>query len=72
MRLLEKVAVALRLQEPALLVGETGTGKTTLVQRLADQVVHDMPAWCDDTCQLIQSYVVWASLRFCSAWQKRS
>lgn len=41
MRLLEGVAVALHQQEPALLVGETGTGKTTLVQRLADQVMHD-------------------------------
>ncbi|KAL0028971.1 hypothetical protein WJX77_009058 [Trebouxia sp. C0004] len=38
MRLLEGVGVALQQQEPALLVGETGTGKTTLVQRLADQV----------------------------------
>ena len=37
MRLLEGVGVALQQQEPALLVGETGTGKTTLVQRLADQ-----------------------------------
>lgn len=41
MRLLEGVAVALHQQEPALLVGETGTGKTTLVQRLADQVMHN-------------------------------
>lgn len=39
MRLLEAVGVALQQQEPALLVGETGTGKTTLVQRLADQVI---------------------------------
>ncbi|KAL3144110.1 hypothetical protein ABBQ32_003901 [Trebouxia sp. C0010 RCD-2024] len=38
MRLMEGVAVALQHQEPVLLVGETGTGKTTLVQRLADQV----------------------------------
>lgn len=38
MRLLEGVGVALQHLEPALLVGETGTGKTTLVQRLADQV----------------------------------
>ena len=38
MRLLQSVAVAAQQQEPALLVGETGTGKTTLVQRLADQV----------------------------------
>lgn len=38
MRLMEGVGVALQQGEPALLVGETGTGKTTLVQRLADQV----------------------------------
>ena len=38
MRLMESVGVALQQAEPALLVGETGTGKTTLVQRLADQV----------------------------------
>ena len=44
MRLLEGVGVALQQQEPALLVGETGTGKTTLVQRLADQVTS-IPAF---------------------------
>ena len=48
MRLLEGVAVALHQQEPALLVGETGTGKTTLVQRLADQVMHDSLPDCDE------------------------
>ena len=36
MRLLERVAKATQMTEPALLVGETGTGKTALVQRLAD------------------------------------
>ena len=58
MRLLEGVAVALHQQEPALLVGETGTGKTTLVQRLADQVMHYSPpgvmihvTWC--SCVLL-------------------
>ena len=51
MRLLEGVAVALQQQEPALLVGETGTGKTTLVQRLADQV--GTPTYtCTCTCML--------------------
>ncbi|GJN90851.1 hypothetical protein Rhopal_003865-T1 [Rhodotorula paludigena] len=34
--LLEKLAVCLSLSEPVLLVGETGTGKTTGVQYLAD------------------------------------
>ena len=37
MRLMERVAVAARQQEPCLLVGETGTGKTALVQQLATQ-----------------------------------
>lgn len=36
LRLLEQIAVAVRLAEPVLLVGETGTGKTTAVQQLAD------------------------------------
>jgi len=38
MRMLEKVAAAVRQNEPVLLVGETGTGKTTLVQQVADAV----------------------------------
>lgn len=38
MRSMEAVAVAASQQEPVLLVGETGTGKTTLVQHLAEQV----------------------------------
>jgi midasin len=36
LRLLEQVGAAVRLSEPVLLVGETGTGKTTVIQRLAD------------------------------------
>ena len=36
--LLEKVAVCVARQEPVLLVGETGTGKTTSVQYLAEQL----------------------------------
>ncbi|KAK8847475.1 hypothetical protein IAR55_005333 [Kwoniella newhampshirensis] len=36
--LLERVAVALVLGEPTLLVGETGTGKTTAVQHIASIV----------------------------------
>jgi midasin len=35
MRMLQLVAVALQQNEPLLLVGETGTGKTTMVQQLA-------------------------------------
>ncbi|KAF2258858.1 midasin [Lojkania enalia] len=38
LRLLEKIAVAVDRQEPLLLVGETGTGKTTCIQFLADQL----------------------------------
>lgn len=37
-RLLEQIGVAVRLAEPVLLVGETGTGKTTVVQQLADMM----------------------------------
>ena len=34
-RILESVAVAVKMIEPCLLVGETGSGKTTIVQQLA-------------------------------------
>ncbi|KAJ3224894.1 AAA ATPase midasin [Clydaea vesicula] len=34
-RLMEKLAVCIFMNEPVLLVGETGTGKTTVVQHLA-------------------------------------
>ena len=46
MRLMERVAVAVQQREPALLVGETGTGKTALAQQLASQArppVHASP-----------------------------
>lgn len=45
LRLLEKVAVAVDRQEPLLLVGETGTGKTTCIQYLADQVGRKLVAF---------------------------
>ena len=35
LRLMEQIAQAINLNEAALLVGETGTGKTTSVQELA-------------------------------------
>jgi midasin (ATPase involved in ribosome maturation) len=35
LRSLERVACSVKHNEPILLVGETGTGKTTLVQHLA-------------------------------------
>ncbi|CAG8555969.1 630_t:CDS:2, partial [Paraglomus occultum] len=36
LQLMERLAVCVHLCEPVLLVGETGTGKTTVVQHLAD------------------------------------
>ena len=39
-KLLEQLAVAQLHREPVLLVGETGTGKTTIVQHLADLLHH--------------------------------
>lgn len=42
--LLEKLAVATALAEPVLLVGETGTGKTTVVQHLASLLGQPMVA----------------------------
>lgn len=45
LRLLEKVAVAVDRQEPLLLVGETGTGKTTSIQYLADQLGRKLVAF---------------------------
>jgi MoxR-like ATPase len=37
-QLLERIAMSLLLREPILLVGETGIGKTSVIQHLADQV----------------------------------
>ncbi|KAF2714594.1 midasin [Pleomassaria siparia CBS 279.74] len=45
LRLLEKVAVAANQQEPLLLVGETGTGKTTCIQYLAEQLGRKLVAF---------------------------
>ncbi|KAF7722956.1 AAA ATPase midasin [Apophysomyces ossiformis] len=42
LRLLEKIAVCVYLTEPVLLVGETGTGKTTVVQHLADMMHQNL------------------------------
>jgi len=38
--LLERVACCVAWKEPVLLVGETGTGKTSTVQYLADKTGH--------------------------------
>ncbi|KAI8972107.1 hypothetical protein BDB01DRAFT_854805 [Pilobolus umbonatus] len=42
LRLMEKIAVCIHLKEPVLLVGETGTGKTTVVQHLADMIHQNL------------------------------
>jgi midasin len=38
LRYMEKIAAAIQLNEPVLLVGETGTGKTTIVQTMAQML----------------------------------
>ncbi|KAI9262309.1 P-loop containing nucleoside triphosphate hydrolase protein [Phascolomyces articulosus] len=42
LRLLERISVCVLLNEPILLVGETGTGKTTVVQQLADMLNQNL------------------------------
>ncbi|KAI7849614.1 P-loop containing nucleoside triphosphate hydrolase protein [Circinella umbellata] len=42
LRLLERISVCVLLNEPTLLVGETGTGKTTVVQQLADMLNQNL------------------------------
>ena len=42
LRLLEKIAVAVKMIEPVLLVGETGTGKTTTIQKLAKELGQNL------------------------------
>ena len=43
-RLLEQVGIAVMMSEPVLLVGETGIGKTTVVQQLADCLGYKLTA----------------------------
>ncbi|KAF8853024.1 midasin [Acephala macrosclerotiorum] len=43
-RLLQQVGVAVQMTEPVLLVGETGIGKTTVVQQLADSLGYKLTA----------------------------
>lgn len=43
-KLLEQIAAAVKLSEPVLLVGETGIGKTTVVQQLAESLGHKLIA----------------------------
>lgn len=40
LHVLERIACSIKYNEPVLLVGETGTGKTTLVQSLARRIGH--------------------------------
>ena len=40
--LLERIAMCVQNSEPILLVGETGTGKTSSVQYLSQQLGHDL------------------------------
>ena len=42
LRQLESIAAAIAVNEPCLLVGETGTGKTTIVQELASRTGHKL------------------------------
>jgi midasin len=42
LRLMEQIAVAVQMSEPVLLVGETGTGKTSVVQQLAGILGHKL------------------------------
>ena len=42
LRMCESVAMAVQMREPCLLVGETGTGKTTIVQELADSLGYNL------------------------------
>lgn len=42
LRVLESVVVAVKMAEPCLLIGETGTGKTTLIQHLADTLGYKL------------------------------
>lgn len=43
-RLMEQIALAIQMVEPVLLVGETGTGKTTVVQEIAKMMNKKMTA----------------------------
>ena len=42
LRQLESIGAAIAVNEPCLLVGETGTGKTTIVQELASRTGHKL------------------------------
>lgn len=60
MRLMERLALAISENEPVLLVGETGTGKTTVIQELARMTGKDLSvvnlSQQTDTSDLIGGY----------------
>ena len=43
-RLLEFIAMCIKMNEPALIVGETGVGKTSAIQFLAQSTGHELVA----------------------------
>ena len=61
LRLLEKVGACVVMNEPTLLVGETGSGKTTSVQELANltgrRLVVQNLSLSTDTSDLLGTYV---------------
>lgn len=60
MRAMEAVALAAAQREPVLLVGETGTGKTTLVQQIAQQVRTRGSCGCFGLLVALQVPCMWA------------
>ena len=56
-RLLEFIAMSIHMNEPALIVGETGVGKTSAIQFLAHLTGHDLVAvnlnQQTESCELI-------------------
>ena len=60
LNLLERIATSVSCNEPVLLVGETGTGKTSSVQFLANQLGHDLVVvnlnQQSDSCDLIGGF----------------
>ena len=55
--LLERVAVCVAKNEPVLLVGETGTGKTSSVQYLAQQMGKCQSPWAEWSFWLVTCFI---------------